>query len=182
MMLTAATLLLSGCNAGTDEAAQAVESFLNAIAQDDIVKAREFVNDPDALASIPTLARELGLPDDKVKRLSQQFTDIKYTVGATSKTEDGSGAVVVVTLTIPDYAPIAKASLLKHQAAEDTAALAGMVTDMADQTPDKVKKSAAVTLVKQGEKWIIDLSGNNLELLNCIYGNIQSALLPYQQI
>lgn len=181
--MIASLLMLSACFKKDNSAEQTVEGFLSAIKANDFVKARSFVNNPDSLASIPTIAQELGLSDEKTKRLSAQLTDIKYTIGSTSKTEDGTGAVVVVTLTIPDYAPIFKASLLKNAEEKDNnTALTNILNDMADQTPDKVKKSVAVYLKRNGDKWVIDLSDNNLELLNSIYGNLQSALLPYQTI
>lgn len=172
-------ILFCGCSflSGDQAIKKTVDGFLSAVRTDDTAKAKEQLVSPDDYVSLLTMGRNTGLNEDELKTMKDSFSNMTYTLGDVTVAEDQKTAVVVVTMTAPDYSDSFKQALEKSAAETDNgAALSKVMKSMAEANPKTVQKAATCTLVQDGEKWLIDLSDQNLELQNAISGNLLNAL------
>lgn len=172
---------LAGCsslsifNSGADAQA-VVEGFLSAVSKDDTDKAKTFLVEPNSFETLSSVSRQLGMNEDKTKKFVDQYTDFDFSVEKTV-TENADKASVLVLMTVPDYsAAFAEGLNSVNQGMNSGQALKTIVEKMADTKPETVEKAVAVTVVKNGDNWLIDYSNNNIELLNALNGNVLNAL------
>lgn len=174
--------VLMGCsslsifNSGS-EAEAVVKEFLTAVSKDDSDKAKACLVNPSEYESLTSVARQLGMDEEKTKKFVDQYTSIKFSIEKTEKGSDNSKATVMVFMTVPDYsAAFAQGLSETSDGMNSGQAMKAIVEKMADTKPETVHKAVAVAVVKNGEEWLIDYSNNNIELLNAINGNILNAL------
>lgn len=174
--------VFSGCSkitslVGKDEAKTPVSDFLKAVKKDDTTSAKSCLVNPDDYESLTDVAKNVGLSDDNVEKFINEFTKIKYNVDSFTAGDDGQTGTVIVTMTIPDYSPAFTDALSKIDAkASSEASLKTIMETLANYTPVAVQKAVAVNVVKSNDKWLIDYSNNNIELLNAVNGNLLSSL------
>lgn len=175
-------LLLTGCSAlssigGDKDAESAVKGFLSAVSKDDGDKAKTYLVNPNEFESLTTVAKSMGLDETKTKKFVDQYTSIKYSIEKSVKGSDANQMTVMVFMTIPDYS---EAFAQGIKATDDNMnsgqALRVIIEKMADAKPVTVQKAVAVNVVQKDDKWLIDYSNNNIELLNAINGNVLNAL------
>lgn len=181
MLLLALTtmVLFCGCAlfSGNREIKKTVDGFLSAVRTDDTAKAKEWLVSPDDYISLLTVGRNTGLNEDALQTMKESFANMTYTLGKVTVAEDQKTAVVVVTMTVPDYSDSFKQALEQSAAETDNStALSMVMKSMAEANPKTVQKAATCTLVRDGDKWLIDLSDQNLELQNAISGNLLNGL------
>lgn len=174
--------LLTGCSAlsvfgGDKDAEGTVKGFLSAVSKDDGDKAKTYLVNPNEYESLTTVAKSMGLDETKTKKFVDQYTSIKYSVEKSVKGSDANQMTVMVFMTIPDYS---EAFAQGIKATDDNMnsgqALRVIIEKMADAKPVTVQKAVAVNVVQKDDKWLIDYSNNNIELLNAINGNVLNAL------
>lgn len=175
-------LVITGCssfslfNSGA-EAEAVVKQFLSAVSKDDSDKAKACLVNPNEYESLTSVARSLGMDEEKTKKFADQYTSIDYSIEKTMKGSDANKATVMVFMTVPDYSSAFAQGLSETtNDMNSTQALKVVVEKMADTKPETVEKAVAVAVVKSGDNWLIDYSNNNIELLNSINGNVLNAL------
>lgn len=174
--------MLTGCSSlsvfdSGSEAEAVVDEFLTAVSKDDTDRAKACLVDASEYESLTGIARQLGMDEEKTKKFADQYTSIKFSIEKTEKGSDNTKATVMVFMTVPDYsASFAKGLSETYDGMNSGQAMKAIVEKMADTKPETVHKAVAVAVVKNGDKWLIDYSNNNIELLNAINGNILNAL------
>lgn len=176
------SFMLTGCSSlnvfkGGSEAEEVVKEFLSAVSKDDSDRAKACLVSPNEYESLTTVARQLGMDGEKTKKFSDQYTSIKFSIQKTEKEGDGNKASVMVFMTVPDYSnAFAQGLSQTNDSMNSGQAMRIVIEKMADTKPETVHKAVAVAVVKNGDKWLIDYSNNNIELLNAINGNVLNAL------
>lgn len=181
-IVSAMCIALAGCSSISlfkegEGGEDVVKQFLSAVAKDDSDKARACLVNPSEYESLTTVAKRLGMDEEKTKKFTDQYTSIKYSIEKSVKGNDASRSTVMVFMTVPDYsAAFAKGISETNNGMNSGQALKVIIEKMADTKPETVNKAVAVSVVKSGEDWLIDYSNNNIELVNAINGNVLNAL------
>lgn len=154
-----------------------VNDFLSAVSKDDSEKAKACLVDPNEFESLTTVAKNMGLDEQKTKKFVDEYTSIKYSVEKTVKGSDDNQSTVMLFMTVPDYSSAFTQGLSDiNDTMTPGQALKIIIEKMADSQPAALQKAIAVNVVKKDDKWLIDYSNNNVELLNAVNGNVMNAL------
>ena len=159
----------SGASAQRDT----VNSFFDAIKNDDLNRAKQYVMNGQELSTVLSVAKELKLDEDALLSFSGSFKAITYNI--LSAKEEETKTAVTVELSIPDYSKALEKSIKESDKKLDKNELQkNIIKSMSAQTPEYIDKTITVYLYKVNDKWLIDES--DFELLNAINGNIINVL------
>ncbi len=175
-------LSLSGCDllSSNDQVTDSVRGFLNAVKEDDVVSAKSHLLYADDYGTLTTIAKNVGLDQQKMDNFLNRYTDIEFTIESDKQTDDTNVRVVFVNLVVPDYSQSFSEYLQSFDPTlSDEENLKLMMETLAGSTPTQVNKAVAVTVTKQGDQWLIDSREKNFELYNAISGNLLQSLQSY---